>query len=141
MGLAFNFLLTILIELPILALFFRRRKRQAAVLMALLINVISWSVAHILFFSTDINMYYLAIGIAVGEAIAFHRFLQCNWKKAIILSLTINSLSFLVTQFIPVDLDLFPSKTRSTRVDNHFIYNWQVRVKPVGVATTTTLSV
>lgn len=104
MGLAFNFLLTILIELPIVALFFKRRKRQAAVLMALVINVITWSVAHIIFFSTDINLYYVALGLAIGESIAFYQLLDCGWKKAILLSLIVNTLSFFVTQLIPIDI-------------------------------------
>jgi hypothetical protein len=111
MGLAINFLLTIIIELPIIALFFKSRKRQAAVMMALLINVISWSVAHIVFFSTDLNMNYVAVAIAIGEAIAFKRFLETNWKKAIIMSLIVNTLSFLAVKHIPIDLDLFKSKT------------------------------
>ncbi len=110
MGLAINFLLTILVELPIIALFFRRKKRQSAVLMAALINIISWSVAHILIFSTDISIYYVAIGLAVGEAIAFHLFLSCSWKKAIIMAIIVNSLSFFVTQLIPLNSDIFQSK-------------------------------
>ncbi len=110
MGLALNLLLTILLELPIIALFFKRKKRQAAIMMAILINVISWSVAHMIIFSTDINIYYVAIGLAIGEAIAFHQLLECNWKKAIILSLIVNSLSFFIIQLIPIDMDLFQSK-------------------------------
>ncbi|MEO5889882.1 MAG: hypothetical protein ABIQ31_06485 [Ferruginibacter sp.] len=90
--------------MPIIALFFKRKKRQAATMMALLINIISWAIAHIIFFSTDINMNYVAVGLAIGEAVAFHKFLECNWKKAIIMSLIVNSLSFLATQHIPVDM-------------------------------------
>lgn len=112
MRLAINFLVLILIELPIIALFFKRKKRQKAVLIALLINVISWAVYYIIFFSTDINRYHVAIGLAIGEAIAFHKFLECNWKKAIIMSLIVNSLSFSITQLIPVDI--FQWKTGST---------------------------
>ena len=114
MGLALNFLVTIFIELPIIALFFKRKKRQAAVLMALLINVISWAIAHIIFFSTDFNMTYVAVGIAIGEAIAFKRFLECNWKKAIIMSLIVNSLSFFATQLIPIDLFQAKPEIRNT---------------------------
>lgn len=121
MSLALNFLLTILIELPIIALFFKRKKRQAAVLMALLINVISWSVAHIIFFSTDFNIYYAAIGLAIGEAIAFHKFLECTWKKAIIMSLIVNSLSFLATQYIPIDI--FQSKPEGIKTAFDYEYH------------------
>ncbi len=104
MVLAFNFLIIILIELPIIALFFKRKKRQAALGMALLINIISWSVTHIVFFTFDINMYYVAVVLAIGEAIAFHFLLPCNWKKAFIISLIVNSLSFSITHAIPEDL-------------------------------------
>ena len=115
MGLAFNFFLTVLIELPIIALFFKRKKRQSVILMALLINIISWAVAHIIFFSFDIDMRYVAIVLAIGEAIAFKQLLECNWKKAFLMSLIVNSLSFFVTRKIPVDLDFSPSKSNGTK--------------------------
>jgi len=108
MGLAVNLLLTLLLEIPIIALFFTRRKRQQAILAGTLINTISWSVAHILFFTMDINIYLVAVVLAIGEAIAFHFFLPCNWRIAILISLIANSLSFFVTQRIPNDL--FQSK-------------------------------
>ncbi|MCW3090664.1 MAG: hypothetical protein JWP81_1733 [Ferruginibacter sp.] len=117
MGLAFNFLLTILIELPIIALFFKRKKRQHALLMALLINIISWSVSHVIFFSVDVNMLYVAIALAAGEAIAFHKLLDCKWIKAILMSLIVNSLSFFITHLIPGDLDIFPSKPQPVRTE------------------------
>ena len=104
MVLAFSFLITILIELPIIALFFKRKKRQVAISMALLINIISWSIAHIIFFTFDINMLYVAIGLAIGEAISFHYLLPCDLKKAFIISLIVNSLSFSATRAIPADL-------------------------------------
>ena len=110
MGLALNLLLTLLIELPIIALFFRRKKRQAVILMSALINIISWAVAHIIIFSTDINIYYIAIVIAIGEAIAFQKFLPCIWKKAIIISVIVNSLSFFITKQIPSNIELFQTK-------------------------------
>ncbi|MEJ7588532.1 MAG: hypothetical protein WKI04_13305 [Ferruginibacter sp.] len=95
--------MTILVELPIIALFFKRKKRSAALIMAFLINIISWAAAHIIFFSTDFNMNYVAVILAIGEAIAFRRFLECNWKKAIIMSLIVNILSFTAVRFIPID--------------------------------------
>lgn len=108
MVLAFNFFITVLVELPIIALFFNRKKRQAALGMALLINIVSWSVTHIIFFTFDINMYFVAIILAIGEAIAFHFLLPCNWKKAFIISVIVNILSFSITHAIPTDI--FQSK-------------------------------
>lgn len=119
MVLALKLLITLLLELPIIALFFRRKKRQKAILMGLLINIISWSVTHIIFFTFDVNMLYVAIGIAIGEAIAFHQLLDCNWTKAIILSLVVNSLSYFATQYVP--LDFFQSKPEAIRTALVFI--------------------
>lgn len=72
--------------------------------MAFLINIISWSVAHIIFFTFDVNIFYLAVGLAIGEAIAYHLLLPCSLKKAIIISVMVNSLSFFATQRLPADL-------------------------------------
>ncbi|MEP7110063.1 MAG: hypothetical protein ABI760_18860 [Ferruginibacter sp.] len=81
-----------------------------AVLNAAVINTITWSLAHIIIFSTDINVNYVAIGLAIGEAVAFHKVLECDWKRAIIMSLIVNSLSFYLTQFILIDMDIFQLK-------------------------------
>jgi len=110
MGLALNLLLTLLIELPVIALFFRRKKRQSVILMSALVNIISWSVAHIVIFSSDINIYYLTIVLAVGEAIAFKGLLPCTWKKAIIISMIVNSLSFFITTKLPNEVEFFQFK-------------------------------
>ncbi|MEO6233186.1 MAG: hypothetical protein ABJB11_01640 [Ferruginibacter sp.] len=114
MRLALNFLLILLVELPIVNLFFKRKKRQHALYMAFLINLVSWAVAHVIIFTVDVNIYYVAILVAVGEAIAYNKLLECNWKKSIIISLVANSLSFFVTQIIPID-DLFTPKQESVR--------------------------
>ena len=107
MGLALNLLLTLLIELPIIALFFKRKKRQSVTLMSALINIISWSVAHIIIFSSDINIYYITIVLAIVEAIAFKWILPCTWKKAIVISIIVNCLSFFITMQIPNQVELF----------------------------------
>lgn len=114
MRLALNFLLILLVELPIVNLFFKRKKRQHALYMAFLINLVSWAVAHVIIFTVDVNIYYVAILVTVGEAIAYNKLLECNWKKSIIISLVANSLSFFVTQIIPMD-DLFTPKPEYTR--------------------------
>ena len=110
MGLTINFLITLLIELPIVILFFKRKKRKEAAWMAVLINIITWSIAHIIFFSTELPIYPVAIGLAIGEAIAFYLLLNCNLKKAISIAILTNLLSFYITQLIPVDIDIFKQK-------------------------------
>ena len=56
MDLALDLLLTLLLELPIIALFFKRKKRPSALLNALMINLVSWPVAHILKINTNLNI-------------------------------------------------------------------------------------
>ncbi len=114
MRLALNFLLILLVELPIVNLFFKRKKRQHALYMAFLINLVSWAVAHVIIFTVDVNIYYVAVLVVVGEAIAYNKLLECNWKKSIIISLVANSLSFFATQVIPID-DLFAPKQETVR--------------------------
>jgi riboflavin transporter FmnP len=110
MGLTINFLITLLIELPIVILFFKRKKRKDAVWMAIIINIITWSIAHIIFFSTELPVFYVALGLAIGEAIAFNLLLNCNWKKAISIGILTNLLSFYITQLIPVDIKIDDQK-------------------------------
>ena|SRR5918993_4076999 len=119
MKLALHFLLIILVELPILILFFKRKKRQHAIYMALLINIISWSVAHVIFFSTEVNLYYIQLLVIVGEAVAFNRVLECSWKKAFTMSILVNLLSFLVTQWVPLD-DLISGRPEQIGAANFF---------------------
>ena len=120
MKLALDFFLLILVELPILVLFFKRKKRQNAIYMGLLINIISWSVAHVIFFSTEVNIYYIQALVIIGEAIAFNKVLEVTWKRAIIMSLVLNILSFLVSQLVPLDelLDSRPQQIQSSDVFN-----------------------
>ena len=103
MGLALNFLLTILVELPLIILFFKRKKRQSILGTSFLINVVSWSAAHVILLTTDIDPYYVIGGIVVSEALAFSILLERNWKKGILISVIVNTLSFFITQLLPGD--------------------------------------
>ena len=107
MGLALDLLLTILLELPIIALFFKRKKRPAAVMNALMINLISWPLAHILKISTELNVYLIEMIVVTGEGIALWLLTGCGWQKGIIMSVIANTISFTVTSLVYIDPDLF----------------------------------
>jgi len=97
----FNLLLILLIELPIVAYFFRKKKRQVAVFVALLANIVTWIVSTILFQNNpDTNMLPIKIGGAIFETLVYWFFLGRNWKKAILMSLIANTASYLATTFI-----------------------------------------
>ena len=110
MGLAFDLLLTILIELPIIALFFKRKKRPTALMYGLLVNLISWPIAHILKISTDINMGIIEIAVVTGEGIGLWLLTDCGWKKGFTMSVVANCISFMATRLIHFDADTFQNK-------------------------------
>jgi len=110
MGLAFDLLLTILIELPIIALFFKRKKRPTALMYGLLVNLISWPIAHILKISTDINMGIIEIAVVTGEGIGLWLLTDCGWKKGFTMSVVANCISFMATRLIHFDADIFQNK-------------------------------
>lgn len=110
MGLAFDLLLTILIELPIFALFFKRKKRPVVLKFGLLVNLISWPIAHILKISTEINVNLIEILVATGEGAGLWFLTECSWKKAFMMSLVANGVSFLATSLIHFDPELFQDK-------------------------------
>jgi hypothetical protein len=106
MGLALDLFLTLLLELPIIALFFKRKKRPDALMNALMVNLISWPVAHILKISTDINVYLIEAVVITGEGIALWLLTGCGWKKGFIMSVIANLISFAVTSLIHIEPDI-----------------------------------
>lgn len=112
MGLALDLLLTLLLELPIIALFFKRKKRPDALMNALMINLISWPVAHILKISTDLNVYIIETIVVTGEGIALWLLTGCGWKKGFIMSLIANVISFAVTSLIHIEPDVLQNKSQ-----------------------------
>lgn len=110
MGLTLDFLLTLLIELPIIAIFFKRKKRQSALMQALMINLITWPIAHILRLTTDININYIEIGVVIIEGFGYWMLTQCGWKKGFLMSIIANLASFALTQLIKIDADVFQNK-------------------------------
>jgi hypothetical protein len=112
MGLAFDLLLTLLIELPIVALFFKRRKRSKALMYGLLVNLVSWPVMHILKLSAGVNIYLIEIIVITGEAIGLWLLMECGWKKGFLMAVIANCLSFAATNFIHFDTEILSDKPR-----------------------------
>lgn len=111
MGLALHFLLILLIEMPIIGLFFKKRRRGNALKYAFLVNMISWPIMEIIRINqTEVNLLYIQIAIAVGEGIAYWIFLDCGWKRAFMIAFIANAISFMVTKQVPYDLEIFSNK-------------------------------
>jgi len=115
MDLAFNLLLTILVELPIVGFFFSKRKRRSALMVCLFVNVVTWPVVNIIRLSTDWDLNLVEIGVVVLEGIAYWFFLGRNWTKAALIAILANTASFLVTKFVHIGPDFFQKKTNIIR--------------------------
>jgi hypothetical protein len=93
MGVWNYFVLTLVLELPIVLLFFKG-EWKLALLIGFLLNLFTWPLLHILLFYTDIDINLLEIGVAITESIGYYLLLQCSWKKAIALGFTANAISY-----------------------------------------------
>ncbi len=89
----FYFALTLIIELPVVILFFKK-EWKFALLIGFLLNLFTWPVLHILLFYSTADINILEIGVAIIESIGYYILLQCNWKKALALGFTANAFSY-----------------------------------------------
>ncbi|NOT91151.1 hypothetical protein [Ferruginibacter sp.] len=93
MGIWWYFIATLIIELPIVFLFFRR-DWKFALLIGSLLNLFTWPVLHILLFYTSIDINILEIGVAITESAGYYFLMQCSWKKALALGFIANAISY-----------------------------------------------
>ena len=87
------FILTLVIELPLVLLFFKS-EWKFALLIGFLLNLFTWPLLHILLYYTTINLNILEIGVAITESFGYYLLLQCNWKKAVAVGFTVNAVSY-----------------------------------------------
>jgi hypothetical protein len=111
MDLAINLLLIMLTELPIIGFFFRKRKRRFALGVGFFANIITWPIVNIIRLNTDWNLNMVAIGVVIAEGIAYYFLLGRNMKKAILITLIANGVSFFVLKYVPINPDSFQKKT------------------------------
>ncbi len=114
-SLTFNLLFTLAIKLPIVAYFFKKRKRQSAINIAMIINLTSWVISKIIWLQfAEVSPHILleiTIGMAVVEGVAYWYFLGRNWKKALLMALVTNIAAYLITTYIKMPAGLFQKKT------------------------------
>lgn len=93
MPIYFYFLMTILIEMPVVLLFFRKQWKPV-LLIGFLLNLFTWPLLHVLLFSTNANINILEMGVALTEGTGYWIFMQCGWRKAYAVSFLVNGLSY-----------------------------------------------
>jgi hypothetical protein len=111
MDLLFNLLLIILIELPIVGFFFKKRKRRAALMTGLFANIITWPIVNIIRLNTDWNANLVLIGVMLVEGFIYWFILGKNIKKSTLITITANLASFFITKFVYLPADFFQKKS------------------------------
>lgn len=87
------FLLTLVIELPIVFFFFKKEPKQALIA-GFLLNLFTWPLLHVLLFYTYANLNVLEAGVAITESIGYKLMMNCGWKKGILLGFIANAASY-----------------------------------------------
>jgi hypothetical protein len=127
--LTFNLLLTLLVKLPVVAFFFKTKKRAPAVGIALVINLVTWIIGTIVWLKLaetvvpvspeikvfDTTQLYIRISGCIVEAIAYWFFLGRNWKKAVLLSVISNVVIYFAAQYITLPEGFFQKKDNMIR--------------------------
>ena len=93
MPLYFYFLLTLIIELPIVVAYFRKQWKHA-LLIGFLLNLFTWPLLHVFLFETNVNVILLEIIIAITEGLGYFLLMRCKWWKGLLLSFLVNGLSY-----------------------------------------------
>ena len=93
MAIWYYFILTLVIELPIVCIFFRKRWKYA-LLIGFLLNLFTWPTLNILLYYAKWNINVLEIGVAIIEGIGYYLLMQCGWKKALVLGFMTNAISY-----------------------------------------------
>lgn len=107
MDLALEILIILFIELPIIMLFYKKKRRGNALGCAIMINLITWSIVHIIKLSTDFNLNYVEVAVVIFEAIALLIYTKCGWRKGFSMSVIANIASFFLLKLINIDPDMF----------------------------------
>jgi len=87
------FFVTLIIELPIVILFFKKQWKYA-LLIGFLLNLFTWPLLHVLLFYSNININILELGVAITESTGYYLLMQCSWKKALALGFLANAISY-----------------------------------------------
>ncbi len=107
MDLALEIFIILLVELPIIMLFFKQKKRRDALGYAIMINLVSWPIVHILKLTTELNVNYIEAGVIIFEAVALLIYTKCGWKKGFSMSVIANIASFFLLKLIHINPDMF----------------------------------
>ena len=89
------FILTLILELPIVLFAFRSQLGKALIV-DILLNLLTWPLITLLYINTNINLMIMELCVFIIEGIGFKLFLNGKWSKAMLVSLLANGFSLSV---------------------------------------------
>lgn len=87
------FLLTLVIEFPIILLFYRDEWKHVVVPFFLL-NLFTWPLLHFILFSTHLPLPILELGVAITEMLGYKLLMKSSWTKSAAASFIANGISY-----------------------------------------------
>ena len=87
------FVLTLVIEFPVV-LFFYRRQWKEILAPFLLLNLFTWPLLHFLLLHTDFSLPVMELGVALAEMTGYKFLMNSNWRKSFIVSFVANGISY-----------------------------------------------
>lgn len=89
------FLLTIIIEIPILLWLLNYNKKELMSI-GILINLFTWSSLHIFFLHYNVNLNFLEFCVGICEGILLQLFFLNGWSKSFSVSFFANGMSYVM---------------------------------------------
>ena len=94
MDILINLLIIILLALPVYLYFFWN-ERFTAIHFTIVVNAVTFSIGNLLVTKAGIHYYPVQVGIFMLQAVIIYFFWQVSLRKAFLISLIANALSFL----------------------------------------------
>jgi len=91
----FYFLLTLLIEMPLVLLWLRKDWKEA-LLIGFLLNLFTWPLLVLLMWYTRIDLNLLEIGVALVESTGYWVFFKRKWWHCFVAGFVINGISYAI---------------------------------------------
>ena len=87
------FALTLVLEFPVIYLFFKKQWR-AVLIPFLLLNLFTWPLLHVLLMSTSFSLPVMEIGVALVEMTGYKLLMKTSWTKSFAASFLANAFSY-----------------------------------------------
>lgn len=87
------FVLTLVIEFPVVLFYYQHQWKQV-VAPFLLLNLFTWPLLHFLLLNTGFSLPVMELGVALAEMTGYKFLMNSSWRKSLIVSFAANGISY-----------------------------------------------